>query len=78
VTADHETGGMVVSQPSRGLENEDGPHNIVGGLFYINWYTTGHTTVHVPVTAIGPQSEKLIGVNQNTAIHDIIFNTFQN
>jgi alkaline phosphatase len=32
----------------------------------------------VPVTAIGPQSEKLIGVNQNTAIHDIIFNTFQN
>ena len=77
VTADHETGGMVVTTSSSGLENEDGPYNINGGgLFYINWSTTGHTSVNVPVAAMGPQSEKLIGVNENTFIHDIIFNTF--
>ncbi|WP_019027510.1 alkaline phosphatase [Colwellia piezophila] len=77
VTADHETGGMWVSKDPSGLENEDGPYNIKGGgSFYINWSTTGHTSVNVPVTAMGPQSEKLIGVNENTVIYDIIFNTF--
>ena len=77
VTADHETGGMTVSTSPSGLENEDGPYNIEGGgSFYINWTTTGHTPVNVPVTAMGPQSDKLFGINENTIIHDVIFNTF--
>jgi alkaline phosphatase len=78
VTADHETGGMIISRSSSGHDNEDGPYNIKGGgLFYVNWSTNGHDPINVPVTAIGPQSDKLIGVNENTIIHDIIFDTFE-
>lgn len=77
VTADHETGGMIVSTSSSGLSGEDGPYNIKGGgSFYVNWSTLGHTSVNVPVTAMGPQSEMLLGVHNNTIIHNVIFNAF--
>ena len=77
VTADHETGGMTISTSPSGLPGEDGPYNIKGGgTFYINWSTFGHTSVNVPVTAMGPQSDMLQGMNDNTIIHDVIFSLF--
>jgi len=77
VTADHETGGMIVSNSSSGLADQDGPYNIKGGgSFYINWSTLGHTSVNVPVTAMGPKSEMLLGLNDNTMIHNVILNAF--
>lgn len=73
VTADHETGGMSLSLTETGLPGEDGPFSILdGGMFYVNWTTTGHTAVKVPVTAIGPFSAKLKGNHENTFIHDLI------
>jgi alkaline phosphatase len=76
VTADHETGGMMVSTTSSGLPDEDGPFSKPdGSLFYINWSTTGHTAADVPVTSQGPQSGMLTGVHENTFIHEVMFNS---
>ena len=73
VTADHETGGMSVSSSSSGLASEDGPFRTADGdLFYINWSTTGHTAVNVPITSQGPASEKLSGVHDNTFVHSVM------
>jgi alkaline phosphatase len=73
VTADHETGGMIVSSTTSGLASEDGPFSTPSGdIFYINWSTTGHTAVNVPVTSQGPSSDRLDGVNDNTFIHDVL------
>lgn len=73
VTADHETGGMIVSSSTSGLASEDGPFSTPSGdVFYINWSTTGHTAVNVPVTSQGPSSDRLDGVNDNTFIHDVM------
>jgi alkaline phosphatase len=73
VTADHETGGMIVSSTSSGLASEDGPFSTPSGdIFYVNWSTTGHTAVNVPVTSQGPSSDILDGVNDNTFIHDVL------
>ena len=77
VTADHETGGMIVSSSSTGLSSEDGPFSTPDGdFFYINWLTTGHTAVNVPVTSQGPLSDSLNGVNDNTFIHEVILSAF--
>lgn len=73
VTADHETGGMVISSSPSGLSGEDGPFVTPDGdSFYINWSTTGHTAVNVPVTSQGPSSYRLDGVNDNTFIHEVM------
>ncbi|MCW8330934.1 alkaline phosphatase [Photobacterium sp. SDRW27] len=75
VTADHETGGMSVSSSSSGLDSEDGPFSSAGGgLFYVNWLTTGHTAVNVPITSQGPRSENLSGVHDNTFVHSVMKN----
>ena len=73
VTADHETGGMSVSSLSSGLASEDGPFNTAdGNVFYVNWSTTGHTAVNVPITSQGPTSEKLSGIHDNTFVHSVM------
>lgn len=73
VTADHETGGMSVSKSASGMPSEDGPFVMPDGRhFYINWSTIGHTGDDVPVSAFGPGSEMLSGINDNTIIHDVI------
>ena len=73
VTADHETGGMFVSPSSSGLASEDGPFRTAdGNLFYVNWSTTGHTAVNVPITSQGPASERLSGVHDNTFVHSVM------
>jgi len=77
VTADHETGGMLVSRKSTGLSSEDGPFKKPdGSVFYINWSTTGHTAVNVPITSEGPQSKLLEGVNDNTFLYDVMIKAF--
>lgn len=77
VTADHETGGMVVSSSATGLANEDGPFSTPDGKqFYVNWSTKGHTETNVPVTSSGPYSEMLTGVHDNTHIHKVMLRAF--
>jgi alkaline phosphatase len=77
VTADHETGGMSVSLSSRGAPAEDGPFGMPAGKeFYVNWSTTSHTASDVPVTALGPSSDMLTGIYENTYIFDVMLNAF--
>ena len=82
VTADHECGGLAVAgsldqpypyEPGGGLldtllAGEDGPFPVAGTDygFVLGWATTGHTSAPVPITAIGPGTENLAGVIENT------------
>lgn len=45
---------------------------VVSDRALIGWTTTGHTAVHVPVYAYGPQSERLSGTIDNTEIAEVI------
>ncbi len=79
VTADHETGGMMVSFLPSGLPSEDGPFRTPDGKqFYINWSTTGHTASDVPVTSLGPLSGILNGIHDNTFINEVMLTAFGN
>lgn len=79
-TADHETGGMAVEdtgandESGTGVSAEDGPFAVRDSdfQFVVDWTTTGHTNVDVPVTAMGPGSERLSGVYENTFIHQVM------
>jgi alkaline phosphatase len=69
VTADHETGGMLLDLNS----GEDGPFSMPDGRkFYVQWAGTSHTDANVPVAAEGPCSSNLDGVYENTHIHDVM------
>lgn len=80
VTGDHETGGLAVEEADSsdesgtGISAEDGPFTIHGSdkTFYIDWTTSGHTGVDVPVTAVGPLSERFTGKNANTYVHEVL------
>jgi len=61
VTADHETGGMVI---------ENG--KLDGTLLDIAWITTHHSAAPVPLYAFGPGAEKFMGVHDNTDLPVII------
>lgn len=56
VTADHETGGLII------IDNEN--KHI--------YNTTGHTPIMVPVYAFGPGAEEFGGIYNNTEVHDKI------
>lgn len=79
-TADHETGGMAIEDTGTRDENgtrpstEDGPFDVAGSEFQFNvdWTTTGHTNVDVPLTAMGPGSERLTGYYENTFVHQVM------
>lgn len=58
VTADHETGGLVLKDKDGGIDPE--------------WASRSHTASDVPVYAYGPGSEKFSGVLDNTDISRII------
>jgi len=60
VTADHETGGLVVTQD-----------NGTGAYPTVTWSTTGHTAANVPAYAWGMHAERVTGVLDNTDIHRI-------
>ena len=58
ITADHETGGMAIT---------DG--NMEKGDVQAAFPTGGHTAVMVPVFSYGPGAEEFIGIMENTDIH---------
>jgi alkaline phosphatase len=85
VTADHETGSLAIedtneiqsdpaypNESGAGRTAEDGPFRVADSdkEFLVDWTTTNHTAEDVPLTAMGPGSENLVGVYENTHIHD--------
>jgi alkaline phosphatase len=52
------------------ISGEDGPFPVANSdyAFVMDWTTTGHTALSVPVTALGPGAEQLAGVYPNTHI----------
>jgi alkaline phosphatase len=80
VTGDHETGGLAVEETDTTDESgdaisaEDGPFTVHGSdkSFYIDWTTSGHTSVNVPVTASGPLSGQFSGEHANTYVHEVL------
>jgi alkaline phosphatase len=81
VTADHECGGLTVEEPSAtdesggeipgNISGEDGPFDVADSnyQFFMDWTTTGHTGVDVPLTAEGPGSGRLTGNYENTEVY---------
>ncbi|MFB7558838.1 hypothetical protein [Streptomyces brevispora] len=73
VTGDHETGGLAVEENDATDESgdaisaEDGPFSIRGSdrAFTIDWTTSGHTSVDVPVTVSGPLPDRFSGKHPN-------------
>lgn len=61
VTADHETGGLVI--PDGDIKNGE-----VQGFYY----SDDHTGISVPLFAFGAGAEKFRGVFENTEIHQLI------
>ena len=57
VTADHETGGLIIN---------DG--NLDGSNLALNWSTKGHSAMPVPVFAFGPRADIFSGVYDNTEL----------
>ncbi|MCZ4121049.1 alkaline phosphatase [Streptomyces sp. H39-S7] len=80
VTGDHETGGLAVEENDANDESgtaisaEDGPFTIAGSTrtFTVDWTTSGHTSVDVPVNASGPLSDRFSGKHPNTYVHDVL------
>ncbi|MGF1470616.1 MAG: alkaline phosphatase [Rubrobacteraceae bacterium] len=79
---DHECCGLNVEQLDRkeypgenaSLSTEDGPFDVAGTdyQFIMNWSTTRHTGVDVPLTAIGPGGNQLTGNYENTRIYEVM------
>ena len=61
VTADHDTGGLVVLEPSK-----DNP------VFTPGWVNKGHDENMVPIYAYGPGAESFTGTHDNTEIPRMI------
>ena len=85
VAADHETGSLAIedtdelqsdpdypNESGEGRTSEDGPFDVANSdkRFVVDWTTANHTAEDVPVTAMGPGGENLVGVYENTHIHD--------
>ena len=85
VAADHETGSMAIedtneiqndpdypNESGEGRTAEDGPFRVANSdkEFLIDWTTANHTAEDIPVTAMGPGGEALVGTYENTHIHD--------
>lgn len=78
VLADHETGGFSVEEVDASDESgdgttisgEDGPFAIANSKmsFTVDWTTSGHTGVDVPVTVTGAGAELFTGIYENTQI----------
>jgi alkaline phosphatase len=83
VTGDHECGGLTVEgveaddETGTGDSVEDGPFPIKGSdkQFVLDWTTTEHTDVPVPVTAEGAGAEALTGQHPNTYMHEVLTRT---
>jgi len=77
VTADHETGGMSVSETETGHFREDGPFDGADGMtFFVEWLHTDHTGADVPVRADGPFAERFSGTYENTYLFELMVEAF--
>jgi alkaline phosphatase len=65
VTADHETGGLLVLAS-----------NGVGLLPDVSWSTGGHTSVEIPLFAVGPRAEAFGALNDNTEVFETMVSVF--
>jgi alkaline phosphatase len=79
VAGDHETGGLTVEGSRNSDESgsgsiEDGPFPIRGSTkqFYLDWTTTSHTGVALPMSAEGPGASELTGQHPNTFVHGVL------
>jgi len=76
VLADHETGGFSIEEVNAddesgdGISKEDGPFAIANSKFnfIVDWTTSGHTAVDIPITAMGPNAELFTGIYENTEV----------
>jgi alkaline phosphatase len=57
VTADHETGGLTIKGG-----------NLKGNDLDLNWSTTGHSAMPVPIYAFGPRADIFAGTYDNTEV----------
>jgi alkaline phosphatase len=80
ITGDHECGGLTVEdtgtadESGDGVSAEDGPFAVRGSdkKFVMDWTTSGHTGVDVPVTATGPSADQFTGKHPNTRVYDVL------
>ncbi|SHN44251.1 alkaline phosphatase [Cryptosporangium aurantiacum] len=80
ITGDHECGGLTVEdtgttdESGDAISKEDGPFAIPGSplKFNLDWTTSGHTGVDVPVTAAGPYATLFTGKHPNTHVHEVL------
>jgi alkaline phosphatase len=81
VTGDHECGGLTLESPTVADDEngdaeslEDGPFPVAGSrqTFVMDWTTTEHTDVPVPVTAEGPGADRFTGEHPNTYVHEVL------
>ncbi|GAB6991201.1 hypothetical protein JCM16418A_32510 [Paenibacillus pini] len=80
VLADHETGGFTIEEvddkdeSGDGISKEDGPFSIANSKdqFMVDWTTSGHTGVDIPLTAMGSGAELFHGIYENTYVHDAL------
>jgi len=76
VLADHETGGFSIEEVNDsdesgdGISQEDGPFAIAGSkhTFVVDWTTSGHTAVNIPITAMGKNADLFTGIYENTEV----------
>ncbi|MGG1636389.1 alkaline phosphatase [Paenibacillus sp. FSL K6-3182] len=76
VLADHETGGFSIEEVNAddesgdGISKEDGPFAVANSKFnfVVDWTTSGHTAVDIPITAMGPNAELFTGIYENTDV----------
>lgn len=56
------------------LSTEDGPFQVANSDYQIilDWTTTGHTGVDMPLTATGPGARNLVGIYENTEVYDVM------
>jgi len=80
VTGDHECGGLTVEDTATtdesgdAISKEDGPFPVAGSdrKFNLDWTTTSHTGVDLPVTATGPYATQFTGKHPNTYVHQVL------
>ena len=73
VTADHETGGLVVNYEPSGTVDEGRPFQMPNGTdFWLTWHSGDHTYAHVPVTALGEGAEAFVGLHANTFVFEVM------
>lgn len=76
VLADHETGGFSIEavdeddESGDGISKEDGPFAIANSKqnFVVDWTTSGHTAVDIPITAMGKNAQLFTGFYENTEV----------